>query len=169
MRPSEATHLVARLFALYPNVKVAPETVAGYAERLCDLDYDMAERAITVLVEEGESDFLPTVRGIRRCYFETEYGAPSATVAYEDLMQRLEKHTTRDAHPHTLRTMRALGGEWEFRNSERPDILRRSFEEVYDALLKEEINTRNRMSSELRDLPVAEPQREMQSRPELES
>lgn len=72
MKKSEAAKLVAVLSAVYPRSQMNLETMRVYETMMEDLDFEVAQRAITKII--ATSKWLPAVSEIRSAYADLRVG-----------------------------------------------------------------------------------------------
>jgi hypothetical protein len=117
---------VAILTAAYPRQAFPADSVRLYVRMLADVPPDALSRAVTRLIRR--STFLPSIAEIRREAAEETLALPTPAEAWQ---QASVEHDFR--HPLVWESLRAVGGSWAIRTTERPEIVRAQFLKDYGA------------------------------------
>lgn len=133
MSPFEVRDLVGRLAAAYPDPPMTDETRALYERMLADLPFDKADGVIDELVATVMR--LPTVSRIRRAIIEPNLAIPTADEAWFAIQTR-----ERGLHELVRHVARLMGGLYNIRTSEDPELSRVRFVKVYDQLYRKAVD-----------------------------
>lgn len=86
MTAEEVSKLVAVLAANYPTAKLTRDNIRAYEFALADLDYQLAQRAVTNIVRT--SKFFPSIAEIRAACIETTNGPTRTGVEAYTILTR---------------------------------------------------------------------------------
>jgi hypothetical protein len=137
----EATRLVERLLAAYPQAQAAENTRSFYAHYLLDLDAVAASEAVDDLILDSTT--LPTIAEIRRRVIEKDVELPTALEAWASVVERPTGRETVEMHPLAREVCNLFGGSYTIRNSDQPTIMRAQFLKAYDERRDEELRRQN--------------------------
>jgi hypothetical protein len=133
MSPFEVRELVARLAAAYPDPPMSTETQKLYERMLADLPYAKADPIIDELI--ATTMRLPTISRVRRAVIEPGLGIPTADEAW----LAIQTHE-RDLHELVQHVARLLGGSFNIRTSDDPELTRTRFVKTYDQLFRKAVD-----------------------------
>jgi hypothetical protein len=133
MAPHEVREIVDRLRAAYPLTPMPAETVDLYARMLEDLPYEEVDPVVDELIATVMA--LPTVSRIRREVIEPTLDYPTAEEAWNAVQTR-----TKDLPELVARAAVLLGGSFNIRTSEDPELTRVRFAKVYDGLRRKAVD-----------------------------
>ena len=133
MSPHQAREIVGRLRAAYPDPPMNEETQRLYARMLADLRYEDVDPVIDELIATVMK--LPTVSRIRRAVIEPELDLPTAEEAWTAIQTRAA-----DVHDLVRRAAQLLGGTYNIRTSEDPELTRVRFAKVYEPLYRKAVD-----------------------------
>jgi hypothetical protein len=133
MAPHEVREIVDRLRAAYPLTPMSTETVDLYARMLDDLPYEEVDPIVDDLIATVMA--LPTVSRIRRAVIEPTLEYPTAEEAWNAVQTR-----TKDLHELVARAAVLLGGSFNIRTSDDPELTRVRFAKVYDGLRRKAVD-----------------------------
>jgi hypothetical protein len=109
------------------------ETVELYIRMLMDLRYQDTDPVVDDLIATVMK--LPTISRIRRAVIEPTLGIPTTEEAWTAIHAR-----EKDVHPLVTRASQLLGGTWNIRTSEDPELSRVRFARVYDQLFRKTVD-----------------------------
>lgn len=133
MSPHEAGELVRRLRAAYPDPPMEEETQKLYARMLQDLAYDDVDAIVDELIATVMK--LPTISRIRRAVIEPTLNIPATDEAWTAIQARQG-----EVHELVAQAARLLGGTYNIRTSEDPELTRVRFAKVYDQLYRKAVD-----------------------------
>jgi hypothetical protein len=133
MAPHQARELIRRLRAAYPDSKWDNETEALYMRMLSDLRYEDVDPVVDELIATMMR--LPTISRIRRAVIEPTLDFPTTEEAWIAIQTR-----EKDVHELVKRTAALLGGTFNIRTSEDPELTRVRFAKVYDDLHRKAVD-----------------------------
>lgn len=148
MTAREASAIVARLAAAFPDPPVSDETRHEYERLLVDLEYSETDAAVDTLIMTMMR--LPTVSRIRRTVIEPLLDLPTADEAWVAIQTRQA-----NLNPLVARTATLMGGSFNLRTSSDPELSRVRFVKVYDDLRRKVVDEAISARARARRLRVA--------------
>ena len=133
MSPHQARELVRRLRAAYVDPPMDEETIDVYTRMLGDLRYDDVDPVVDELIATVMK--LPTISRIRRAVIEPTLSFPTTDEAWLAIQTRNKEVHELVTHAATL-----LGGTFNIRTSEDPELTRVRFAKVYDQLYRKAVD-----------------------------
>lgn len=133
MTPFEARDLVSRLAAAYPDRPMDEKTQKLYERMLADLPYDVADPAVDELI--ATTMRLPTISRVRRSVIEPALDIPTADEAWFAIQTRQP-----ELHELVAHVARLMGGTFNIRTSDDPELTRVRFVKVYDSLYRKAVD-----------------------------
>jgi hypothetical protein len=133
MSPFEVRELVNRLAAAYPDPAVTKETRKIYERMLADLPYEKADAVVDELIATVMR--LPTISRIRRAIIEPELGIPTADEAWV----AIQTHQG-ELHELVQHVARLMGGSYNIRTSDDPELSRVRFVKVYEQFFRKAVD-----------------------------
>jgi hypothetical protein len=133
MAPHQARELVRRLQAAYVEAPWNDESIELYTRMLSDLRYEDVDPVMDDLIATMMR--LPTISRIRRAVIEPTLDLPTTDEAWTAIQ-------TRQHELHELVRLAAslLGGTYNLRTSEDPELTRVRFAKVYDHLYRKAVD-----------------------------
>lgn len=133
MTTNQVSELVKRLEAAFPDPPMQDDTRKVYERLLVDLDYPETDAAIdTLIMTSGK---LPTIGKIRRAVIEPLLDLPTAEEAWVAIQSRQP-----DLNPLAARAATLMGGSFNIRTSDDPELTRVRFAKVYDELRRQVVD-----------------------------
>lgn len=129
MNNIQLREIIGRLAAAFPDPAMKPETEAIYARMLADLDFAEVDPIVDDLI--ATTMRMPSVSRIRRAAIEPSLNFPTTEEAWVAVQGR-----EKDLHDLVRRAAQLLGGTYNIRTSEDPELTRVRFAKVYDGLLR---------------------------------
>lgn len=140
------TH-VAGLVAAYPRASIEQATVSVYTRALSDLPAQALERAIKAWVMQ--SPFFPSVAELRATVIEERIGLPDAIVAWAMVGDAITAGDVTTLPAEVRHALKLVGGTWAYKNTQRPELLRRDFTQAYELIRSTVIRNANLSSAGL--------------------
>jgi hypothetical protein len=125
--------VISRLKAAFPDPPVSAETEALYARMLADLEYAEVDPIVDELIATTMK--LPSISRIRRAVIEPTLDFPTAEEAWVAVQGR-----EKDLHELVRRAAQLLGGTFNIRTSDNPELTRVRFSKVYEAILRKAVD-----------------------------
>jgi hypothetical protein len=132
VKQSEVQEVIERLEAAFPDPPIPDKTKQLYARMLIDLDYAEVDPAVDELI--ATTMRLPTVSRVRRAVIEPKLDIPTSEEAWVAVQSHGELHDL------AKRVAHLLGGTFNIRTSEDPELTRVRFAKVYDELRRKEVD-----------------------------
>jgi hypothetical protein len=133
MTSFEVRELVSRLAAAFPDPPLKDETRKLYERMLTDLSYERADAVVDELI--ATTMRLPTISRVRRAIIEPELGIPTADEGWLAVQTREP-----ELHELVAHVARLLGGTFNIRTSDDPELTRVRFVKVYEQLYREAVD-----------------------------
>jgi len=112
---------------------MSEETQKLYERMLVDLSYERADGAVDDLI--ATTMRLPTISRVRRSTIEPDLGIPTADEAWVAVQTRQT-----ELHELVAHVTRLLGGTYNIRTSEDPELTRVRFVKVYEQLSRKAVD-----------------------------
>jgi flagellar biosynthesis component FlhA len=129
MTPFEVRELVSRLAAAYPESPMTDESRDLYARMLSDLPHERTDAIVDELI--ATSMKLPTISRVRRAVVAPELNIPTADEAWAAIQERQP-----ELHDLVQHVARLMGGLFNMRTSDDPELTRVRFSKVYERLYR---------------------------------
>jgi hypothetical protein len=133
MNPFEVRELVARLAAAFPDPPMEEDTKKLYERMLEDLPYERADEVIDELIATTMK--LPTISRVRRAVIAPDLDIPTADEGWS----AIQTHEP-ELHELVLHVARLIGGLYNIRTSDDPELTRVRFVKVYEQLYRKTVD-----------------------------
>jgi hypothetical protein len=133
MTPFEVRELVSRLAAAFPDPSMNDETRKLYERMLADLPFAKADGVVDELIATTMK--LPTISKVRRAIIEPELDIPTADEGWVAIQNREP-----ELHELVAHVARLLGGTFNIRTSDDPELTRVRFVKVYEQLYRKAVD-----------------------------
>lgn len=84
--PQEVMHILKPMFAMFPQLAIGPETIAGYVDHLMDIPPQDLAAAVHQAIDSCE--FLPSVAVIRKIYQDGRMPGPRNDLTLDEIAAR---------------------------------------------------------------------------------
>jgi hypothetical protein len=128
----QVREIIERLEAAFPDPPLKEETRKLYARMLGDLDFREVDPIVDELIATTMK--LPTISRVRRAVIEPKLDIPTAEEAWIAVQSHGEMHDL------VKRVAHLLGGTYNIRTSDDPELTRVRFAKVYDDLRRKEVD-----------------------------
>lgn len=135
MNRSETARLLAIAQAVHPTHPVNEDTIVAYHLLVGDLPYPAAEHALRAALRT--SPFFPKPSELVEAVAERSGFLPNEADAWSIVLDHMRGPQRTFAGPAPIdEAVRAIGGFYNLRQSQRPDVDRKAFGEAYRAIRK---------------------------------